>query len=287
MDIIKLKKKGERLQRITKLYNIILFFQKRVGKKRFIDTCHGKVKVLEYGFESSKTAPLFVDLHGGGFMMQSAEWDEQMCRYFHEITNVKIINIDYPKAPKNQYPVAIEAVYDVIKHYVDNAAYMIDPTRIGIGGHSAGANLSAVMCIRAKERGDLSFKFQILDFPPVDMVADIYKKNSPEGAVKPETVNIINACYFNNDTELAKSPYISPVFATKKQLTGLPPALLIIAGRDSLYDEGIVYREMLTQAGVPVEFHEFKDSIHGFTYLNKPDAKKAHAIMADYIKKNT
>jgi acetyl esterase len=92
-----------------------------------------------------------------------------------------------------------------------------------------------------------------------------------------------NECYFNNNIETAKSPYLSPIYATKEQLTGLPPTLLIVAGDDSIHDEGVRYGEMLKAAGVDVEFHDFKDSVHGFTYYKKADAKIGHDLIADYI----
>jgi len=281
----KLIKKGLRLQRLMKIYTKInSFISKPFGKVRYVETSHGMIKVLEYGFDSNETAPLFIDMHGGGFVLGSAELDDYMCHYFQENIKVKTISIDYPKAPKNPFPIALDAVYEVIKHYVNNAAlYKFDPNRIGIGGHSAGANFTTVTCMKAKEKGDLLFKYQILDYPPVDMTLDAFTKPSPKGAVSPKMVDMFNACYYNNDPEIAKLPYLSPICASKEQLIGLPPALLIVAGLDSLHDEGVRYGDMLREAGVKVEFHDFKESVHGFTLNKTPDAKKGHELMADFI----
>ena len=260
----------------------------KAGASRLIDTSHGKVRVLEYGFDSPETAPLFVDMHGGGFVLGSADMDEPMCVYFREQTGAKIISIDYPKAPKHPYPAAVEAVYDIVKHYINNSGeYGIYPENIGIGGHSAGGNLATVICIMAKEKGEFSLKYQILDFPPCDLTIGAYNRPNPKGALSPQMIDMFGACYNDNDADIARSPYISPVFASKEQLSGLPPALLILAGRDSLHDEGVLYLELLREAGVSVEYHEFEGSIHGFTYYGKPDAKKAWKIMADFIGKHS
>lgn len=282
----KLIKKGLRLQRLTKiLLKAQSIKSKPVGKERFVDTAHGKVKVLEYGFDSPEIAPLYVDMHGGGFVMLSAEYDEPMNLYFRERTKVKIISIDYPKAPQSPYPIAVEAVYEVIRHYVDNAAeYRIDSDRIGIGGHSAGANLATVTCIRAKERGDLAFRFQALDYPPLDLNTSPCEKEAPPKAISPKMAEAFNACYADDNS--SKSPYVSPVFATTEQLSGLPPALLIVAGQDSLHDEGVRYCQMLKDAGVSVELHDFKESEHGFTYSKTPDAKEGHKLIADFINRH-
>ncbi|MDR3263742.1 MAG: alpha/beta hydrolase [Clostridiales bacterium] len=259
---------------------------KLVGQERFVDTVQGKIRVLEYGFDRQCIEPLYADMHGGGFILLSADIDEPMNLYLREKTKVKIISIDYPKAPERPYPIAVEAVYDVIKHYADNAAaYKIDASRIGIGGHSAGANLAAVTCLRAKEKGDLSFKLQLLDYPPLDLYTDPFDKPTPKKAIPPKMAEAFNACYV--EREDASSPYASPVFASSEQLSQMPPALLIVAGRDSLHDEGVRYGGMLKDAGASVELHDFPNAKHGFTMNKKaPDTAKALEIMADFINKN-
>ncbi len=282
----KLIRRGKRLK---KLYSIVKKLQiikpKIKGVQKFVKTAHGEIKVLEYGFSSSEIAPLYVDLHGGGFLLMSAESDELMNLYFREQTAVKIISIDYPKAPENPYPIAVEAIYEIIEHYIQNAkAYAIDSQSIGIGGHSAGANLALVTSIRAKEKGDFTFRYQILDYPPLDLYTDPFQKPKHRKAIPPGLAKIFNVCYTN--TETANSPYVSPIFATKEQLLNLTPTLMIVAGYDSLHDEGVKFFEMLKQAKITVEFHDFQKSAHGFTYKHKKqDAKEAHAIMVDFIKR--
>jgi acetyl esterase len=111
----------------------------KIGRERLVNTAHGGVKVLEYGFDSQKTEPLFIDMHGGGFVLGWAAMDEPMCVYFRAQTGVKVISIDYPKAPENPYPAAVESIYEIIKHYADNVQkYYIDTGSVGIGGRKKG-----------------------------------------------------------------------------------------------------------------------------------------------------
>lgn len=286
--------KEKQIRRAARLQRLMGVYTKsesrkadKYSKARLIETSHGEVRVREYGFESDEVAPLLVNMHGGGFVLGGAELDDYMCRYLRKETNVKIISIDYPKAPTYPFPIGLNAGYEVVKHYIRNAeSYKLDPRRVGVGGHSAGANFATVFCIMAKEKGDLFFNYQILDYPPLDMTIDPFKRVSPKGALPPKMIDMFNACYFNNDIETAKSPYLSPVFASEEQLAGLPPALIIVAGRDSLHDDGVRYHKRLEESGVAVELHDFKDSKHGFTLNQKPDALKAHAIMADFINRN-
>ena len=204
----------------------------------FIDTEYGQVRTLGYGFEKPEKAPVFFDLHGGGFVLGSADMDEAMNIEFNRQVGCKVISIDYAKAPDFPYPVAVDQIYAVIKHVYENAEkYSIDPKRMAIGGHSAGGNLSTVICMKAKKEGDFQFVCQVLDYPPLDLATNPLEKPRPKGAIPPNMALMFNACYV--DPVQAKDPYVSPVFATQEDVEGLPPALFILAGGDSLHDEGL------------------------------------------------
>jgi acetyl esterase len=193
----------------------------KVGKERFID----KTRVLEYGFDDKSVKPLVFDMHGSGYVMGDAEFDEPLNILFSKEANVKIVSISYPKAPEHPYPAALNAVYEVIAYYAKNAAKEgIEPKKLGIMGHSAGAALSTAICMMAKNKKDFKLNFQILDYPPLDVATDPFAKPRPKGAIPPKMARLFNMCYVK--PEEAKDPLVSPVFATKEQLTGLPPALV-------------------------------------------------------------
>jgi acetyl esterase len=266
----------------------IAYWFRRVGRKsaanvRFIETAHGKVRVLEYGFNSHELEPLHIDMHGGGFVLMNADADEPVNIALRAATGAKVVSIDYPKAPENPYPVAVEAVYEVVLHYVQNAAsYGIDATRIGIGGYSAGANLAVVTCLRSKEVGGVSFRYQLLVYPPRDLATDPFLKPTPKKAIPPKMAAVFNACYVT--PERAREPHCSPIFATREQLSGLPPTLLILAGQDSLHDEGTAFADSLKAAGVDVTLHDFATSAHGFTYQPSGETDRACAISAEFVR---
>ncbi len=279
-------KKALKLQKITQILNKIHRMKdKLIGKENFINTSFGNIRVLEYGFEDFNLSPLFIDMHGGGFIMMSADIDEYMNLKFQKKLNIKIISIDYPKAPRYPYPIAIEAVYETIKYYILNSEKLgIDTSKIGIGGHSAGANLATVICMKALDLNEFQFKYQILDYPPLDLYADPFLKDNPKKAIPPKMAAMFNECYVNHS--MAKEPYASPIYATDEMLKNMPPTLIIVAGQDSLHNEGILYANKLQNAGVNVTLHDFKNSAHGFTYEKNEDAIKAHNIIIDFIEEN-
>jgi len=49
-----------------------------------------------------------------------------------------------------------------------------------------------------------------------------------------------------------------------KNLTGVAPAYIGVAGHDPLRDDGIRYGELLAAAGVPVEVHNAQTMVHGY-----------------------
>ena len=249
----------------------------------FIDTEFGKVRTLWYGFENTEKAPVYFDLHGGGFILGSADMDEEMNLELNKQVGCKIISIEYAKAPEFPYPVAVNQVYALVKHVFENGdKYAIDNTRMAIGGHSAGGNLSAVTCMKAKKEGNFQFVCQILDYPPLDLATSSLDKPRPKGAISPQMAMMFNACYV--DPSQVKDPCVSPVYATRADLEGLPPALFILAGGDSLHDEGLEYCGMLEAAGVVTECYDYPHAPHGFTLKSSTDAIDAWAKMGAFLR---
>ncbi len=124
---------------------------------------------------------------------------------------------------------------------------------------------------------------QILDYPPLDLATSPLEKPRPKGAIPPQMAWMFDACYV--DPTQARDIYVSPVYATREDLEGLPPALIIVAGRDSLRDEGLRYCELLKAAGVVTECYEYPDAPPGFTYNRSRDAKDAWDKMVAFLRK--
>jgi acetyl esterase len=282
----KTAKRVSRMRRFINFTNALRGMRSsKIAAVRMVDTSHGPVRVLEYGFDDPTPKPLFIDMHGGGFILMHADADETIILSLMRDVDMKVIGIDYPLAPEYPYPIAVEAIYEVIKYYTAHADELgIDASHIGIGGHSAGANLSTVTCMKAIKGTDFSLQFQVLDYPPLDLATDPYKKPLPKKSIPPKIAKIFNACY--STPEEAVHPYISPVFATEDDLRGMPPAMVIVAGFDSLHDEGVNYVDMLKTAGVEVEFHDFKEKEHGFTYKKSAATDEACRLMVNFIKKH-
>ena len=253
------------------------------GKEMFFHTPEGRIRVLAYNMDKDGPLPLYVNIHGGGFTAASAESDDKYMNDIAEKINIKIFNVDYSLAPENPFPKALNECFEVSKFAKEHADELqIDPDRIAIGGHSAGGNLGAAVCIKDAAEGELGIKGLIIDYAPLDLYTDAYLKPSPKGAIPPKAARVADPSYCHKKED-RKNPLVSPVYATTDQLKAFPPTLVITASGDSLCEEGEKFKDLLIEAGVNVTFKRF-NAKHGFTHSGGADADKAWGMMTEHLK---
>ena len=230
-------------------------------------------------------APVYVNFHGGGFVVARPEQDDHICRYIAATAGCVVINVDYAVAPQRPFPAAVTQAYDVTAWVAENGtAHDWDGSRLAVGGHSAGANLTAAVCRTARDRGTFTPRLQILDSAPLDQLADPATKQSPlaKPLLTPQLMRIFTAAYVPDPADLA-DPLVSPGLAD--DLAGLPPALVIGAENDRLRDEGAAYAKALEAAGVPVTHRVFEGVDHYFTHAGPaPAGKEAIDLMATTLR---
>jgi acetyl esterase len=257
------------------------------GKALILRTDVGPVRVLGYNLDKSETLPLFVNMHGGGFTLGHAEMDDPFMPEVAEMAGVKILSVDYSLAPQQPFPKALNECYGVVKYAKEHSEELgIDPSNIAVGGHSAGGNLAAGICLLDAERNELGLKALILDYPPLDLHTDPYLKPRPKKAIPPRLARVFDAAYCGN-REAARNPLISPSYATVDQVKSFPPTLVITASQDSLAAETEAFKDKLIEAGVPVTFKRFEGARHGFTVRGDPEADEAWQMMIDHLKRSS
>jgi acetyl esterase len=213
--------------------------------------------------------PVYINLHGSGYILGRAEVDDPWCHMITARSGVAVANVDYAKAPERPFPEAIEEVYALAARLAAAPGeFGIAPGPMAIGGHSAGAAIATAVCLLAKRRGGPEFALQILDYPPLDLATDPGDKTEvPPGApvIPPEAARIFNAAYLRRPVD-AFNILASPILAGPEELRGLPRALVFTGGLDSLWAEGRRYAENLRAAGVEVRYRHFENCAHGFSH---------------------
>jgi acetyl esterase len=222
--------------------------------------------------------PALVHFHGGGFVIGSVDTHDGLCRLMANEGGFRVISVDYRLAPEHKYPAAIDDAFAALTWIAENAADIgVDANRIAVGGDSAGGALAAEVAQLAKAKG-ISIDAQLLMFPVTQIGAET--RSLKEFAVgyflERDTLEWFYKCYLPEGADTS-DPRISPLRA--KDLSGLPPAYIMLGGFDPLHDEGMEYADKLRAAGVKVTVAEYEGMVHTFTYLQSvlPQAHEALA----------
>jgi acetyl esterase len=213
--------------------------------------------------------PLLVFFHGGGFVVGDLETHDGLCRLMCRDAGVHVLAIDYRLAPEHKAPAAVEDCYAAYRWAVEHATELgADPQRVAVGGDSAGGNLATVVSHLARDDRDRGVPLpalQLLIYPMTNVAGDTRSKALfAEGFFLTKAhMDWFHDSYLNGASIDRSDPRISPLLAD--DLTGLPPALLLTAGFDPLRDEGNLYAEALTAAGVAVDHRQYGSMVHAFT----------------------
>jgi acetyl esterase len=211
--------------------------------------------------------PALVYFHGGGFVIGNLDTHDGLCRQLANASGCSVISIDYRLAPEHKFPAAVEDAYAAARWVAEHARELgIDPGRIAIGGDSAGANLAAVVCQLAKQRGGPKLALQLLLYPATESGVDTPSRVAlAEGyLLEKKSIEWFFQQYVEPGTDPI-DPRLSPLLAP--DLSGLPPAHIHTAEFDPLVDEGKAYADKLAAAGVEVAYTCHTGMIHHFFCL--------------------
>ena len=206
--------------------------------------------------------PVLFNLHGGAWVGGDAVLMDSFCRLLADEIPALIVNVNYIKADIQPIPYQIHELCDAVLWFAAHAdAFGIDPSRFAIGGHSAGAQISAGSAIRLKELG-FSLACQMLVYPFVDFTYE------GEGEMKGMLALLKSMLISGIDP---RHRWLSPLQSSHQELAGVAPAIIIISGQDELKPMGVAYARHLIDCAVPVKFKEYPEALHGFLEVNRPE----------------
>jgi acetyl esterase len=222
--------------------------------------------------------PLLVFFHGGGFVVGDLDTHDAPCRFLCKHADVHVLAFEYRLAPEAVFPTAVDDALAAFRLAVAHAAELgADPKRVGVGGDSAGGNLSAV--ISQQTRGARAPDFAILIYPAVDR-SQPYPSQSLFARgflLTQDDIAFFDAQYFGSDPATRRDPRLSPLL--HPDLSGLCPSVVITAGFDPLRDEGAAYAAALDKAGNRVTLRCERDLVHGFFNMSGTSPACFDALM--------
>ena len=228
------------------------------------------IQIVKPPGTGNETLPVVMYFHGGGWVLGGFDTHERLLRELANGAHAAVVFVNYTRSPEAKYPIPIEEAYTATKWIAENGQTLnLDPSRLVVAGDSVGGNMATAVALLAKERGGPPIIFQLLFYPVTDANFDTpsYLAYQEGYFLTREAMKWFWDNYLSNDTN-RKEPTVSPLQASVEQLSGLPPALVIVGENDVLRDEGEAYAHKLMKAGVPTTATRYLGTIHDFVMLN-------------------
>ncbi len=215
-----------------------------------------------------------LDIHGGGFYMDSAAKNDLRNASLSDALGVAVISVDYRLAPEFPWPAAPDDCETAALWIMENSERMFGNNNLIIRGASAGSNLAMTTLLRLRDLQKIDcVKGSVLEFGAYDLSG-----RTPGG-------RLYNHEYFI-DLYVGQvgdrgDPDISPLFGS---LSGLPPTLLIVGTLDILLEDNLAMAARLSVAGNDVDIRVYPESPHGFTFHPTSMAKAATWDITTWIR---
>lgn len=246
-----------------------------------------EVRVLIYRPPGARgPLPVYLDIHGGAYVSNSADIDEPFCRAIVGAVGCAAVSVDYRVAPETHWPGAVEDCLAALRWVAaEGEALGFDASRIAIGGESAGGGLTAALALMARDRGGPTLALQMLGQPMLDDRTGPHPY-AGEYTFTAEANRAGWTAYLGVEAGSDEVP-AAAVPARVADLAGLPPAFILVGALDLLAEECLDYARRLMRAGVPTELHLVPGAFHGAAVMapNGPLARSAHGLMIAAIRR--
>lgn len=235
----------------------------------------GELPARVYRPDVEGPLPTVVLLHGGGFVIGDLDTHDLFARVIANGCSAVVVSVAYRLAPEHPFPAAPDDAVAATRYVADHLADFGGDGRVAVAGDSAGGNLSAVVAQAFRDEGR-SLTGQLLVYPVTDM-AGSYPSHTDNGEglfLDAASMAWFQQMYAGHVADFG-DPRLSPLHG---DLTGLAPAVVVVAEFDPLRDDGLAYAEALAAAGVPVEVRTFPGLIHGFVDMGRHSAAAQQAL---------
>jgi acetyl esterase len=231
--------------------------------------------------------PMMLYVHGGGFVVGRSEDTAFVASRIAAENDVVVVSVNYRWAPEWPFPAGLDDCMAVLRWLCDKGGEIGgDPSRLLLGGDSAGGNLAAALAIRAREER-LSVLATVLLCPVTDFRFEqfpSFERLAPTGLVIDAPFMAFARAAYLTTARQWDHPWASPARA---DLSGYPRTLIVSGTADPLVDDNRAFAEKLKAAGATVEHFVGNAMPHGFFFfpdlLNEADA--AYAAIGRFLAK--
>jgi monoterpene epsilon-lactone hydrolase len=176
-------------------------------------------------------------IHGGAFVMSCVDmYAAFLLNLSLKCNGIPVFAVEYPLCPEFEFPTAMECIASAYRNLVLRGF-----KEIVIMGDSAGGNLAVATVLKLLEVKENLIPNAIVALSPwLDL------SNSGNSVVEKANVDplipvemLSTAVRFYVKEEEIKNPLVSPLFASKEQVSKLPPMLLHVGENEVLLDDSV------------------------------------------------
>ena len=236
----------------------------RVERVRIPADAGQAVRALLYIPVEGKTDAYLLYCHGGGYAFPAAPYQYKLARIYAQQVGCRVLFPDYRLAPEYPFPAAVDDCFAAYRRLLE----MAEGAGIAVCGDSAGGTLSMAVCLRALDEGLPAPCAQLLTYPAVGNAGETesLRRYTDTPMCNSRDMDIYGAWYVQ-DEGAGKLAYRSPIEA--ESFAGIPMTYIETAEFDALRDGAILYAEKLRSAGIEVELHNTKGTVHGYDMMLK------------------
>ncbi len=234
--------------------------------------------------------PALVYVHGGGWVIADLDAYDASARALTNRAGCIVVSVDYRQAPEHRFPAAHDDVLAATSWVMNNIAGMSgDPSRVAIGGESAGANMAVAACLSLTKKWAPLPVFQLLVNPVTDLSRRTWPSFTEFRSAQPLNTAMVDwfARHLVATSRDESDPRLSPVLAYPGELAQLPPTLVITAENDPLRDQGEELGLKMVQAGVDCTTLRIEGVTHEFMVMNPvvDQAQLGVSLAAEHLRR--
>lgn len=206
--------------------------------------------------------------HGGGWANGDAAFYNDSCMRTALKLERRVVSVDYRRSPEHRFPTPAEDCYEVARQlFAKELLPDVVPEHITLFGDSAGGNLTSVVSLMARDRGEFMPTSQMLLYPltysdhSMTTIFDSVRDNGQDYLLTRQDIVDYVGLYLAKPEDY-DNPYFAPLLAT--DLSRQPRTLVISAEFCPLRDEGETYAARLAADGNDVQCFRMLNGVHGY-----------------------
>lgn len=200
---------------------------------------------------------LFVYIHGGAWVINGGKASTAEAILIASRLGIPVLAIDYRMPPDHPAPAAVDDIVSVWREIIKGKK----PSRIMLGGTSAGGNLTLTSTLRMKELGLPLPAALMVGTPAVDLKKTGDSRFLNDGVDHELAWDglVSQAAGIYAGGQNLEDPHLSPIYA---DVTGFPPTYFITGTRDLLLSDTVAMHRAMRRVGVKADLHVYEGMAH-------------------------